>query len=521
MPTLTIDGRAVEVDEGATVLVAASKLGIRIPTLCLFEGLRPETSCLVCVVRIGTSAKLVPACATKAVEGMAVESETEEIHTARRTALELLLGDHLGDCLGPCHPVCPAQMDIPRMIRLIAAGRMDEAAAVVRERIPLPSVLGRICPEFCERACRRNDVDSPVAIRLLKRYVGDYEIASPGSHAPERRPPTGKKAAVIGGGPAGLSAAYYLTRDGHACTLLDDREALGGMLREAVPEEALSRDVLDAEIDAIVGLGIEVRLGTRVGRDVSLDDLRESFDAILVATGELSESGEEALGLPVASGRVKADRSTHMTDAEGIFVAGSALSPSKHTVRGVGSGRTAAESISEYLAGGPVTGAARPFNVRMGALEAEELAAYAAEASEDARVLPELGEPGGFTPAEAVAEAGRCLRCDCAGLEGCRLRLWATEYGADPRRYREEPRAFERDLTHPSLVYESGKCISCGLCVQIARDAGEPLGLAHVGRGFTVRVGVPLSGTLAEGLETTARRCAEACPTGALVMRDD
>jgi ferredoxin len=515
MPTLTVDGRPVTVPDGATVLEAAAKLGIEIPTLCFREGWQPETSCLVCVVRINGRDRLLPSCATAATEGMVVESESEEVRAARRMALELLLGDHLGDCLGPCQTLCPARMDIPRMIRLIAAGQLAEAVGVVKERIPFPAVLGRICPELCERGCRRKGVDGPVAIRLLKRYVGDYDLACPAPYTPACRPPTGKRVAVIGAGPAGLSAAYYLLRNGHDCTVFDDRQSLGGMLRSGVPEARLPREVLDAEIAGVERLGLEVRLGTRVGRDVSLDTLRNDFDAVLVATGE---EGAQELGLPMASGRAQVDRRTHMAAEAGVFAAGSALSPSRHAVRAVGSGRAAAEAISQYLAGLPVTGAERPFNVRLGEPSPEHLAVLAEGASPESRVTPQEDDRGSFVADEASREAERCLGCDCAGLDDCRLRLWAARYGANTQRHRGEPRLFERDATHPSLVYESGKCIACGLCVQIAAQAGDGLGLTHVGRGFTVRVGVPFDGTMAQALEAAALTCAEACPTGALTV---
>lgn len=521
MPTLTIDGQAVEVREGATILEAASQLGVQIPTLCFRAGLKAETSCLVCVVKVGGAERLVPACATQAVEGMVVESETEEVHAARRTALELLLGDHLGDCLGPCQTTCPAEMDIPSMIRLIAAGRLADAARVVKDRIPLPAVLGRICPELCERGCRRKDIDAPVAIRLLKQHVGDYDLASPSPHRPECLPASGRKVAIVGAGPAGLSAGYYLLRDGHACTLFDDRERPGGMLGYGVPADALPREILDAEIESILRLGLELQPGTAVGRDTSLDELRAGFDAVIVAAGELSEEGAVAVGLPFASGRVQADRRTQMTNIEGIFVAGSSISPSRHAVRAVGSGRTAAESVGRYLAEGIASPPRKAFNVRMGGLDDGQLEAFAAGASRHGRVRPAEGDRGSFSADEARLEAERCLRCDCAGLGNCKLRTWAARYEADPRRYREEPRVFSRDSTHPSLVYEPGKCIACGLCVQIAGRAGEQLGLTYVGRGFTVRVGVPFSATMAEALQHAAYECAQACPTGALVLRDE
>ncbi|MBM3476518.1 MAG: FAD-dependent oxidoreductase, partial [Armatimonadetes bacterium] len=313
MRTLTIDGEVVAVEDGATILDAARRLGVRIPTLCFEPGLRPETSCFVCIVKVDGADRLLPACATEALDGMVVESETPEVHAARRTALELLLGDHLGDCLGPCQMVCPAHMDIPQMIRLIAACDLPEAVRVVKQRIPFPSVLGRICPELCERGCRRKDVDSPIAIRLLKQHVGDYDALCPEPYVPERKPPSGKRVAIVGAGLAGLSAAYYLLRDGHACTLLDDRDRPGGMVREHVPEGLLPPAVLNREIDSVLRLGLDFRPATRLGRDVTLVELQRDSDAVLIATGPLAEAEAAALGLPFASGRLRVDRRTQMT----------------------------------------------------------------------------------------------------------------------------------------------------------------------------------------------------------------
>src|SRR5512142_469020 len=137
MPRLTIDHREVEVPPGATVLDAARKLGIEIPTLCFLEGLKPSTSCLVCMVKVRNQNRLVPSCATVAVDGMEIDSETEEVHQVRRTALELLLSDHLGDCLAPCHFTCPAHMDIPAMLRQISAENLRDAIATVKDTIAL------------------------------------------------------------------------------------------------------------------------------------------------------------------------------------------------------------------------------------------------------------------------------------------------------------------------------------------------------------------------------------------------
>ena len=164
---------------------AADKAGVSIPSMCFLKGCAASTSCMVCVVRVNAAQSLVPACGTKAVDGMVVESDSPEVLAARKTALELLLSDHVGDCMGPCHVTCPAKMDIPVMIRQIAAGEFAEAIKTVKKDIPLPAVLGRICPAPCENACRRRLQDSAVSICLLKRFVaaqldtlGDTELRS-------------------------------------------------------------------------------------------------------------------------------------------------------------------------------------------------------------------------------------------------------------------------------------------------------------------------------------------------------
>jgi len=412
-------------------------------------------------------------------------------------------------------------MDIPRMLRLVAAGRIAEAAATVKQHIPFPATLGRICPELCEKGCRRGDLDSPVAIRLVKRYVGDWDLAAAQPYRPECRPPTGKHVGIIGAGPAGLTAAYYLMQAGHGCTIIDDHEEPGGMLRYGVPEDVLPRDVLGAEIERVLQLGAELRTGVHVGRHVSIDDLRGESDAILVATGEMSRDAAGDLGLSMSGRGLQADRDSHVAETPEVFAAGSALSPSRHAVRAVGSGRSAAVAICRYLAGEAVRGAGRPYTVHIGRLEEHELRAFASGIPEHDRVAPVGGEQAGFSDAEAGHEARRCLHCDCVGQDDCKLRKWATAYDASVTRYKEGRRTFQRETTHPILVYEPGKCIACGLCVQIAESARERLGLTFVGRGFDIVVGVPFNETLAAGLEKVARECAEACPTAALALRKE
>ena len=517
MPKLTIDNREVEAADGATILDAAGKLGIDIPTLCFLKDCKPSTSCMVCVVEVEGFASLVPACATVVKDGMKVRSDCEQVHEARRAALELLLSDHVGDCLGPCHTICPAQMNIPLMIRQIAAGELSDAIATVKKDIALPAVLGRICPKPCERGCRRAALDEAVSICLLKRYVADVDLESDKPYSPACKPKRDKSVAIVGAGPTGLAAGYYVQQAGYDCTVFDDHEKPGGMLQYAVPEDELPRDVLDKEIAQIEKLGVKFRYGTRIGDKISLEDLRKEFDAVFVAVGALEPEGVESMGVKPGRNGITVDSGNYQTSLPGVFAGGDAVHKRKLTVRAVADGKEAAVSIDQYLSGQTVAGAAKPFNTRIGKIRDDEKGAFAACGSAGSRVLPAL-EGDGFTDKRARLEAGRCLHCDCRKVDNCRLRQHSDEFGARPGRYKGDRRSFAQQLQHPEVIYESGKCIDCGLCIQIAANAGERLGLAFVGRGFDVRVAVPFDYSMAQALEHAAAKCVAACPTGALAF---
>jgi len=516
---ITIDDIFIEVQPGMTVLQAAAAAGIEIPSMCYREGYVNRPSCMVCVVKDLDSGKIIPSCAWPVAEGMRISASGGEVMQARREALELLLSDHVGDCEAPCRLSCPAFMDIPRMNRLIAAGRIAEALQVVREEIALPLALGYICPAPCENACRRKKVDQPVSICLLKRYTAmDEEIRRAGLSPSEK--PTGKRVAVIGTGPAGLSAAFFLLQMGHACVLFDKSELPGGALRYSIPDDLLPKDMLDADIESIRLLGGTFRLGKEIDRKSWEEVIRKEFDAVILATGFQEDHPVEAFQLqPVKEGQM-VDKKRMNTSVPGVFGCGSIISEQLLSVRSVAQGKRAALEADAWLKGDSAPRKSR-FNSAIGPMDKTELEQYMQEASRDVRIDPGKGYLAGFSEQEAMQEALRCMHCDCRKPDSCKLRLYADQYGADRKRFAPAERnRLVRNLQHELVVYEPEKCIRCGLCIGITQKEAEPLGLAFVGRGFDVRVGTPFSASLQESLTRVAEACVEACPTGALGMRN-
>ena len=194
-----------------------------------------------------------------------------------------MVGDQVPEPTAPCQTACPARTDAGRYVGLIAQGRYDDAYAVAAEVNPFPSVCGWICTAPCEAACRRGTLDEPIAIRTLKRFAAEHGTLPPIEPPTTRRV---ERVAVVGGGPAGMSAAYYLIRLGYGVTVLEAMPVPGGMMAIGIPEYRLPREALRAEIDRIVGLGVELRLDAVMGRDYTLSDLeREGYKAIFLATG--------------------------------------------------------------------------------------------------------------------------------------------------------------------------------------------------------------------------------------------
>ena len=300
--TLEIDGQSVSVPAGTTILEAAKTAGIDIPNLCYLKELGPYGACGVCVVEVENCPKMLRACSAKVAPGMVVHTKSEKALATRKLALELLMGDHDGDCQGPCKLNCPAHTDCQKYVKEIAEGRFADAVATIKETFPLPAAIGRVCPHPCEKACRRNLVEQPISIAQLKYFAAD-QVRKDGNERPIKvAAPTGKKVGIVGGGPAGLTAAFKLAQWGHDVTVYDQMPEMGGMLRYGIPEYRLPKAILKAETDAIAALGVQFINNFKIGRDADFAKLRSWFDAVIVANGAWKSTamrvkGEELQGV--------------------------------------------------------------------------------------------------------------------------------------------------------------------------------------------------------------------------------
>jgi formate dehydrogenase major subunit len=290
---IKLNGEVVSGFEGETIYECATRHGIEIPTLCHDPRIEPFSSCYVCVVEVAGMRGHQPSCSTYITAGMEVNTDTEAVKKSRKTALDLLLSNHYADCLGPCKQTCPAGVDVQGYISLIDKGRYSDAVALIKETNPLPAICGRVCVRPCEAACRRGLMEEGAAVGIdyLKRYASDRDLESKEKFVPSLKAETGKKVAIIGAGPGGLSTAYFLRLEGHEVEIFEAAPNPGGWLRYGIPEYRLPNDLLDKEVKNITDLGVKIHYHKKLGENISYKDLKSNFDATILTIGSQKGTG--------------------------------------------------------------------------------------------------------------------------------------------------------------------------------------------------------------------------------------
>lgn len=333
---LKIDEQEYSAEQGQTILEVAEENGIEIPTMCHNGRISQTTSCFVCVVKNKETGQFMPSCSTRVDDGMEIEVESDDVFEMRQSALNLLLSEHIGDCEAPCTIACPAHAQVEEYIREGKNGNFTKALEIIKRKIPLPMSIGRVCPRFCEQDCRRNVVDEgqPVAINDFKRLAADKEFDNYLEDLPELQD---SKVAVVGGGPAGISAAYYLRREGIRSDIYEKMPKAGGMLQYGIPKFRLPKHFVDKEIQHFDKMGgVDIFTNQELGKDIQLEQLKKDYDAVVLAVGSWKPGSMYAEGEELADGGIKWLENIARNDF-------SAENPGKTIV--VGGGNTAMDCV--------------------------------------------------------------------------------------------------------------------------------------------------------------------------------
>ncbi len=315
----------------------------------------------------------------------------------------------------PCTATCPLHCNVHGYVALISQGKFKQALELVRDKLPFPGILAYACAHPCERECKRIEKDRPISICQLKRFLVDHEEVDFKFAPAEEK---GKRVAIVGGGPSGLTAAYDLRKMGYAVTLFESKNELGGLLTHGFPFYRLPREVIEKDLSILPKMGIEICLSTEIGKDISAETLLQSFDAIFIGVGMASAESMARLFKGIKAtrkGSIQVNPVSLETNLKGVFAGGDSVTGPGTIIESMAHGRKAALSIDRYVRGEDLLQGREFEGTQISSLRS--LLPYSKRMERE--ILPDMVKPvmAGLTAEEAMEEAKRCL--NCAGCSDC------------------------------------------------------------------------------------------------------
>ena len=504
MINLRIDNKEIEVPAGTSLIEAARQNGIYIPSLCYNRDLPHYSSCMVCIVKDVKADKFIPSCSALAEEGMEIEATGGDVLKLRRDALSMLLSEHRAECEAPCRIVCPAGLNIPVLNRFLAASEIDKCGELVFLDMGLPATTCRLCPGYCENACRRKKIDHNIAISALvinSSFLYNNETFRPGSNK-------GKNIAIVGGGSSGLITAFNLTIDGYKCEIFEKEEFAGGSIITEFEEKKFPKKLAEDEINRLLSTGIKINYKTAVNEEYITNQLIKEYDAIILAFSQKPV----IKGATISDSFLLFEGDTMKLEGKHIFAVGSAAKESKQIVRRIGQAKKAAKVISRFLATGELKGLPKSFNSTIGRIGDNEKLEWLKECPENSE---RFNKPSGIN--ESIREAENCLHCDCRAASDCQLRDLCSKMELKNPRDKFSAYPIEKKTGFLNkVIFEHAKCIKCGLCVRVMENKAKNPSLCFTGRGFMSIISEPHGYSPKDISGKDIDRAVNICPTGAL-----
>ncbi|MBN2236162.1 MAG: (2Fe-2S)-binding protein [Bacteroidales bacterium] len=506
MIKIQIDHKIIDVEEGTKLIEAARQNGISIPSLCYRDDLPHYTSCSVCLVKNTTSNKFLHSCSVNVQEGMLIDASSEEVKAIRKDALSMLLAEHRAECEAPCKLVCPMDLNIPVMNRLLQHGEVQKAAELALKEMGMPETLCSICPAYCENACRRKMVDTSIAIRAVKAYTADHQIYSPSFSANKRS--NAQKIAIVGGGISSLLSAYFLVQKGHECVLFEKENSLEEVIFNELGKEDLDPNLLTKEINFVKQFGVQIKNNTTLNKDLIASVLTKEFDGIVLTVEGFDD-------FEVLDSFLLHPGDSLIVNTKPVFKVGKAAKQTKLMIREAAQTKQAIFALDAIL-NTEIIPTSLSFNSTVGKIEEHEKSAWLKESKSNAI---RFSMP--ITLEEVASEASNCMHCDCRAQDNCQLRTLSAEYKVNNPKYKFQSQSIVKKINEGSgLIFENAKCIKCGLCVRLLEKIAERNGIGFQGRGFKSIISEPLTHTFNEVLNEHVDLLVDICPTGALSKKE-